>query len=995
MRSTGRFLALTTSLAGSLAAAGSAPGAGNGPSARPTNPMPRLVFASYNLGYQGDARKAVPARLVRLASGATALTNHPWEGVGPWLSHERAQWHRHQLQVMAGAGIDVALVRIRAGARERQAGGSRGLGMLGQALKELRTAATARAGRPYETPQLGPAIELASLADTAGGRVDLKKPRAQEALYRAIRDFCLRVPETSRAAVAVADGPAVIVRLVGGPAVTAVDRSFATYCEQRFAAEFGGSLLWIGTPDLREMLPGLAAYAAENSAAGPARLEPGGLVTAASLGPGFENALGAGDGSARTRASGAAYILDWRAAMEARPDWVFLDSWNDYTRGTELAPTMEYGLQYRDLTRGATMQFKESPAAHQYAGTIVRSALPRALQPGAIYAVEVLVKNDGRADWDPFAQLSLSYRWLQDGRPVGDPVPAVALAQPRGEQRAYTLPVTAPLRGGKPLPEGTYEIEIGLLRRAGPAETWLPAEAALPQRVSVHVGDVPPLRPRWLGSDMPATARAGLTYRVTVHLRNDGSEAWLPEKGSAVAWRWRSPGDPRAPALREGPKTPLPGTVAPGRALAITVPVELKDAQGKPLSVRVPGAEACSVLEWDLWNGSDWASGSGSVPLREAVEPVERDPAPGFIGCNLPGELVAGRVEKVTVGLRNLGPEPWRASRDRIAVHWYYLDGSEAAWMDSSLPLPEDVPPYSEVQVPLPAAPPAPAAKRPRKTTEEPEETEDRTAPVRRDLIARDVPVQVPHYFGPMYCVFDLIHDGQPASTAPGNKGTDILVVPVNVYSPSYTPLPLSPFFDTDGISSDLNRTDGNLDDRGNTLPAESLPPYVSRPAIGTGPSASPIYPCGLWVRAVSDLKADRVTFLYPGKADRTMNMIACDGQRIPLANAARTAVHLLAVGTGERNHGEFRLIYADASTDVRPFTVSHFSEPPAQGGHAAFITAQRHTPAGDDFLTRCHLSHYVLSANSQKPLTALELPRSKGIKILAITLETGSLGGR
>src|SRR5206468_3152579 len=138
-----------------------------------------------------------------------------------------------------------------------------------------------------------------------------------------------------------------------------------------------------------------------------------------------------------------------------------------------------------------------------------------------------------------------------------------------------------------------------------------------------------------------------------------------------------------------------------------------------------------------------------------------------FIGCNLASELIAGRTEKVTVGLRNLGPESWKAGRDRIAVHWYYMDGAEAAWQDSSAPLPDDVPPFSEVAIRPPAASAAPPRSPTPNTKHQTPNSEPATPNasykvVLQQTIIHDVPVQVPHYFGPMYCVFDLIHDGQP-----------------------------------------------------------------------------------------------------------------------------------------------------------------------------------------------------------------------------------------
>src|SRR5205807_962875 len=116
-------------------------------SAAPPGGAPRLVMASYVYGYQADGRKAAPARLVRLAGGATALVEHPWESDGPWFSYDRSQWHRNQLQVMQSAGIDVALPLYRGDAADRAAYATRGLDVMAQALKELRSAPTVLVGR--------------------------------------------------------------------------------------------------------------------------------------------------------------------------------------------------------------------------------------------------------------------------------------------------------------------------------------------------------------------------------------------------------------------------------------------------------------------------------------------------------------------------------------------------------------------------------------------------------------------------------------------------------------------------------------------------------------------------------------------------------------------------------------------------------------------------------------------------------------------------------
>ena len=127
-----------------------------------------------------------------------------------------------------------------------------------------------------------------------------------------------------------------------------------------------------------------------------------------------------------------------------------------------------------------------------------------------------------------------------------------------------------------------------------------------------------------------------------------------------------------------------------------------RPTQGKPLQTWSPAEDWVYVLEWDVHDGSKYLSAAGGATYREPVEVVDRDPAPSFVGCNLPNELIAGKIEKITVGLQNNGPDTYKKGRDKVVVHWYYMDGTEASFNDEVLPLQEDVPPFSRVQVDVP-----------------------------------------------------------------------------------------------------------------------------------------------------------------------------------------------------------------------------------------------------------------------------------------------------
>lgn len=1031
----------------------------------------RLVFAHYYYDFQGDPRKSVPVRSIRTKQGQTLLTDHPWESVGPWLTYDRAQWHKSQFQMMASGGVDVVLAVYRGDKADRRGYALKGLDVMAEGLKEFRAESLAPLTKSREYPQVALALDLGGLADQYGGPVSLKDSDVQKSLYGMVRDFYLHVPEEFRATVQLPEarvaalagiplgpgssprGGAYIVRLLNDGVVQDADNSVLDYVNKRFAAEFGARLLWIGTPALRERMTGLDAVSPYPAAASAGTVNNDGWIRTASMGPGYDASAQESGGTIRPRDNGQQALQDFRRLREAHPQWILLDSWNDYGHGSEIAPTLEHGLLYRDLLRGLILDFKMSG---DYAADFIKATAPRIIQPGRIYQVEVAAQNSGSADWDALNVASLSYRWVKDGKYVGDPGANVSTnGQVRGDTRSFIIGVTSPISEGKPLPAGEYQLEFNMTRRTANDTSWFDQTEVAPYRVPVTIGEAPAVQPYWINSSMPTLARQGATYPAQVRLRNDGSAPW--RRGSArLLYRWHRvrtylkglSGDEDT-VVATGTGVSLPADVPPGREITLDAPVATMDQSGQPLQTWSPQDDWCYVLEWDLDTGNGAAGSSVGATFREPVDVVDRDPAPVFLGCNLPGQLVAGKTEKITVGLRNNGPESWKASRDKVIVHWYYLDGTEASWNDDALPLPEDVPPFSKSQIEVPdepvlfpeqapeppkpesrkkdekrgdrkakaaveaqsgaapadeAASVAPSAdekkkderKKDEKKRDEPRKKGKKKTHIEtvvRDTILRDVPVRVPYYFGPMYCVLDFQHDGLFASTSAASKGGDILVIPVNIFSPTFTPLPISAYFNVDGISQDVDRGDGNIDGRGNSLPAEFLPPYVPRPSVGgeyTG--ASPLYPSGLWVRPLNNLDNTRVCFLYPSKDNGQPNMVECQGQRILFSGQQRTAVHLLALATEEDPAGEFTLYYSDGSKETRNVTFTHWNDAPKHGERAAFITPHRHTAAGDDPSTRCYLDHYVLPSDRLKQLVGVELPKLAAVKILAITLESATL---
>jgi hypothetical protein len=65
-----------------------------------------------------------------------------------------------------------------------------------------------------------------------------------------------------------------------------------------------------------------------------------------------------GSGFARSRDGGEYYRQNWRAAIDSKPHWVIVNSFNEWPEGTYIEPSQAYGHLYLDLTREWAARFK-------------------------------------------------------------------------------------------------------------------------------------------------------------------------------------------------------------------------------------------------------------------------------------------------------------------------------------------------------------------------------------------------------------------------------------------------------------------------------------------------------------------------------------------------------------------------------------------------------------------------------------------------------------
>jgi hypothetical protein len=187
---------------------------------------------------------------------------------------------------------------------------------------------------------------------------DLTTPSGKEYFYVNVRDFYSRIPPKYWAAI---DGRP-IVWLYDTLWVPAFDQSSIDYLSDRFAQDFGGLRLFVvGESQWRQArvappqpllrLDGLYGWGA-----GPSGFNNDPTFTVAEVGPGFTNTAYCTGGPERNcfnvdREGGAYYERQLRQAIATPRKILAVETWNEFSEGTDVQDTAQTGRTYIDLTR--------------------------------------------------------------------------------------------------------------------------------------------------------------------------------------------------------------------------------------------------------------------------------------------------------------------------------------------------------------------------------------------------------------------------------------------------------------------------------------------------------------------------------------------------------------------------------------------------------------------------------------------------------------------
>lgn len=904
-------------------------------------PLPRLTMALYRYDFQADPRKPLPPTPLRRADGRPLLAVTPAEGAGPWLTYDRVDWHIANLAGMREAGIDVALPIFRAGSDSGSTYALRGLAAMATALRTLRSQ-----GRDY--PLVGMYLDTSSLHSDDGLPLDLTRTDRKETLYSAIRTFFRSVPRWYRLALPLSEenggGGANLVVLSSREPFANVDPSLVRYLRARHMQEFGQSLIVIGDSAFSEACPldgMLPMTGAAGTETGPKGWATCAMVRMAPSGP----TPGESAQAAAKMLSTEAYRAALRSVSASSADWLVLDSWNDYVSARSIAPNLQDGRIFVDITRSATLQWLGGTASRVAA---LAHNLPTSVTAGSTWQVSLRLSNLGGSAWSPQTH-GIVYHWKPrtGGSETSEVVPMPA-ALPPGRNMHVDISLKCPSQAG----EYMLVVDVAEMTQGGKVATSLASLGglAIAQPVRVYGADSPLYAATLIGHDLPNVAESGGVYTASVTLRNDGTLPWRKDSDARIIVRLEpflgedtTNPHPREPLLADA-SAPLPVDVAPGQAVTVAMPLAFASVDGSPIPPTASSGGLPYALRYEI--SPDAGGGSGGATESEPMVLAELEPGAFFTRDQSPRQMPAERRIPVPVTLRNPTSQTWKKDLVRVGYHWYYQDGTELTWEDETTALPRDMPPGGEENVLAWLTPP------------------------RND--------------GRYWLVWDLKIGDTWASTLASARSGETRVLPVEIVQGKLRFVDLRGAYNLDGIAGREAPGDGDFSGSGGNLPAELTPPYAETPIASSG-LGSP--------QTGGALESERrFSFRWGSKVPGERNMIKCDGQRVALvADPKRaevySAVHIIAYATKPDQVANLTFTFANGAEQLTAVPISEWDKPARFGEAVAYrfpFTYQKSEPSGPP----ASLYRYTIRIRENQKLVSLTLPRAPDVRIVAITLE-------
>ena len=319
-----------------------------------------------------------------------------------------------------------------------------------------------------------------------------------------------------------------------------------------------------------------------------------------------------------------------------------------------------YRLQWRlvrenvhwyDVPTDATFPVDVRGEPPAFAWSLLRAPAPElgALQEAS---VELEVRNDGCAAWNPALGDRLSYHWLDaNGAPVvseGARTQLPALAP--GEAVTIVAKVIGPPR------PGPHRLAWEPVREH---VAWFGAPQTGPPAVEVSVGSADLAWELVSGGEVGPMS-AGSVVTVPITIRNVGTVAWSRGAGDRLSYRWENSGE-----KIEGLRTVLPHAVAPGEAVELGA------------RVAAPAQAGAYTLHWEpVREGVTWYGAPQAAVAAQTVDVGAPELAWALRDVDAPWSLFVGRKAAFELTIENVGNATWSEDRgDHVSYRIRDADG--------------------------------------------------------------------------------------------------------------------------------------------------------------------------------------------------------------------------------------------------------------------------------------------------------------------------------
>jgi hypothetical protein len=165
-------------------------------------------------------------------------------------------------------------------------------------------------------------------------------------------------------------------------------------------------------------------------------------IWVATVMPGYDDRKARpGSGFAHSRDGGEYYRQCWEAAIASQPQWVIVNSFNEWLEGSYIEPSQAYGRQYLDLTQQWAVQFKsggssagEALAPPPTPSPLAPTSAPPTPVPPTPHPTVAVIEDERVASQDSLLGMRCGYVRTKDGPTAqwevycySDPVSAILL----------------------------------------------------------------------------------------------------------------------------------------------------------------------------------------------------------------------------------------------------------------------------------------------------------------------------------------------------------------------------------------------------------------------------------------------------------------------------------------------------------------------------------------------------------------------------------------